>query len=618
MNVKHLVGWLHRHGFWIIVGLTAISAVTWSLHYHAQGLNGLQSGLKGIFAALQFLVLNKELDDGLAPWQWWTLSATQLLTPLFASLALISAIFREHLEPLWLQLEMSTLAQDSFWLVVGSQAMSTSLVPALHSAGRKILVLDAPQLVAGQRSGTWHLQRDLQGAHVFKDLPIHRAQGVVLALDDEELNLRLLQQLQEKMEQSAKKEALLVHCRVQSHALLQLFMDQPGLSLCNHPLLDVRPLHVPMLQARGLTQHAGLTTTAPRGIAIVGTSELACALVVRLARIGITSPSQPLQLFWIAEDSCAALKQLVMSYPALRSALRPSADQPGQLELPHLRLTTWSGNVSTWTEQCLAAPDTTPLWPDLIYTVHESSALNLMDARTLQIHGGVTGAAEDLRTRIVALVGPGILEPASVPHPELPWRCQIELLQPDALLCNSLVHDSADAMAQSYDAIWSQAARIDIAAWRNLPFAVKESNRDIADHLPWKLAHAGLRPQDIAAILDPSVPVSEQVLAQLNTLLDSDALLNDLIRMEQMRYRAFMTLQGFKPCPTDMCLPQSIAARSRKQIERALRINPTLGMALESLPPDEVDKDRNIIQHTPEVIRVAKQPSTQGVSVTGT
>lgn len=608
MNAKQFAGWLHRYWFWIIVWMTIISTVVWSLHYHTQGLNGVQASLKGVFSALQFLVLNKELDDSLLPWQWWTLSATQLLTPLFASLALLSAIFREHLEPIWLQLEMTSLEQDSFWLVVGSQTMSASLIPSLLSTQCKVIALDAPDITLSQRTGTWHLQRDLQSPQVFKDLPIHRARGVVLALDDEELNLKLLQQLQVQMEQLTTKAALLVHCRVQTHALLQLFMDQPGLSICNHQLLDVRPLHVPMLCARALTQLAASFTSPQRGIAIVGTSELARSLIVRFARIGIHSPDQPLQMQWIGKDCSQALQQLASSYPALRSALRPTAEKPTRLELPHLQLVICDGDVNTWKEQLKVS---STLWPDMIYVAHESSSHNMLDARTLQIYGGLLDDSDKPCTRIIALTRTDMLEPASLPHPELPWRCHIELQQPDDLLCKSLVHDRADTMAQSFDSKWSQASGIDNQTWRNLPFPVKESNRDIADHLPWKLAYAGLRPKAIEELLDASSTASDEALTQLKSLLSNEAILKDLIRMEQMRYRSFMTLQGFQPGTMDAHL----ATQSRKHVERALRINATLGIPFDSLSSTETDKDRNIIMCTPEIVLIAKQFAAHKPSV---
>ena len=81
--------------------------------------------------------------------------------------------------------------------------------------------------------------------------------------------------------------------------------------------------------------------------------------------------------------------------------------------------------------------------------------------------------------------------------------------------------------------------------------------------------------------------------------------------MEQLRYRAFMALQGFKPSKVEQVWPAQLSTSERKQLERALRLNPTLGCALATLPESEVSKDRNIIEHTLAIIDLSKQHGNQ-------
>ncbi|MEG1374207.1 MAG: hypothetical protein RSD05_09775 [Comamonas sp.] len=618
MPLKSLLGWLHRHWFWVMVVLTATTTLVWSLHYYAQAqaqqapLHWAAALHKGLFAALQFIVLNKELDDALPLWQWAVLSATQLLTPLFASLTLIAALFREHLEPVWLGRELALQPQDSFWLLVSPLSMSPGLVDALQASGHKVLVID-PADTSVQRVGNWYVQRDLQSPQVFRGLPIHLAQAVVLALPDEELNLHLLKQLQARLQQKPSVQPLKVHCRIQSHALLQLFMDQPGLDIAHSPLLDVRPLHGPMVCARAVLQRPACIPVHQGDIAIVGTSALAQALVLRLARMGIATPDRPLQILWAGEGSAQALTDLVHSYASLSDALHTSADGLPALALPHLQVKVHETTISAWLQQQGTHLTKAQTWPEVIYVAHDSSAQTLLDARLLQIHGGLQDRQQP-QSRIVALVATSLLQPAPLPVPTLHWHCTIEVVQPDTLLCEHLVHDLADAMAQSYDALWSQATRIDMASWRNLSFAVKETNRDIADHLPWKLAYAGLNRKDIGQLMAPCSPLSEELRKRLHDRLQNDEVLQALIRMEQLRYRAFMRLQGFRPSTEEAIWPDVLPARESKQLERALRINPTLGIALEALSPEEVDKDRNIIVHTSAIIDMAKQSQRQSTS----
>ena len=61
MPLKSLLGWLHRHWFWVMVVLTATTTLVWSLHYYAQAqaqqapLHWAAALHKGLFAALQFI-----------------------------------------------------------------------------------------------------------------------------------------------------------------------------------------------------------------------------------------------------------------------------------------------------------------------------------------------------------------------------------------------------------------------------------------------------------------------------------------------------------------------------------------------------------------------------------
>lgn len=127
-------------------------------------------------------------------------------------------------------------------------------------------------------------------------------------------------------------------------------------------------------------------------------------------------------------------------------------------------------------------------------------------------------------------------------------------------------------------------------------FFVKESNRDLADHLAIKARYAGIDAKTVTQIVfDGEAAVSEKGIEQLRQVLQ------DLELMEQRRYRAFMFMNGFshgrKTAP-------GAKADDQKEIDRSLRLNRTL--LTEKLSDHEKAKDSKIVEES--IAALSKRP----------
>ena len=146
-----------------------------------------------------------------------------------------------------------------------------------------------------------------------------------------------------------------------------------------------------------------------------------------------------------------------------------------------------------------------------------------------------------------------------------------------------MVTDRADRLAMGYHAVYADPS---VQPWLDEPFFVKESNRDLADHLAIKARYAGIDAKTVTQIVfDGEAAVSEKEVEQLRQVLQ------DLELMEQRRYRAFMFMNGFshgrKTAP-------EATPKGQKEIDRSLRLNQTL--LTENLSDHEKAKDIKIVE----------------------
>lgn len=123
-----------------------------------------------------------------------------------------------------------------------------------------------------------------------------------------------------------------------------------------------------------------------------------------------------------------------------------------------------------------------------------------------------------------------------------------------------------------------------------MPFFLKESNRDLADHLAIKARYSGI---DADAVADC-------VFNGRSTISDADRQLmedkrDDLIIMEKRRYRAFMFMNGFThgSHSTGYHVDNE---QDGKELDRCLQVNATL--LEDDLSLKEKVKDEKIVAYS--------------------
>ena len=137
-----------------------------------------------------------------------------------------------------------------------------------------------------------------------------------------------------------------------------------------------------------------------------------------------------------------------------------------------------------------------------------------------------------------------------------------------------------------------------VQPWLDEPFFVKESNRDLADHLAIKARYAGIDVKTVAQIVfEGEAAVSDEEVEQLRHVFQG-RIPQDLELMEQRRYRAFMFMNGFshgrKTAP-------EATPKGQKEIDRSLRLNQTL--LTENLSDPEKAKDSRIVEESIAALR---------------
>ena len=338
----------------------------------------------------------------------------------------------------------------------------------------------------------------------------------------------------------------------------------------------------------------------------MGTSAIAESILLRLARIGIYSPGGKLRVIWAGDGTSDAFARLSANYPALNPDAYPKelwGDTSGasptffELQLPPIKVETVdapaalsvrSGRISKLCDHEL---------PAAVYVCHDSDVSNAIEARDLQValsqrlplpaQGGRTP-----QRLILAVQNHATLGIANTPARER-FAYQIKEETLGAVFAKTMVTDRADRLAMGYHAVYADPSS---RPWLEEPFFVKESNRDLADHLAIKARYAGIDAKTVAQIVfEGEATVSDKEVEQLRHVLQ------DLELMEQRRYRAFMFMNGFshgrKTAP-------EATPKGQKEIDRSLRLNQTL--LTEDLSDHEKAKDSKIVEES--IAALSKRP----------
>lgn len=630
-------------GIWWLLGVLFLATMLWAGYFvtsgeiHENPLDVSRPGamvfiamLHGLVASMQFIVLEGDLPQPLnapeAGWITWGLYVMQVLLPLMAAFSAIAALFREQILAALFRYGTSRLEEHS--IVIGMGRVGKAVVKAAQVRSVPVVAVDregrdrlenlveernnncVPVILAENAAVEGDGQRTL-----FRHLGCGRARMIFLALPDQQMNLQILEGLKE----CSPNEAI-IYLRTHSGSMYRLLSDWLSLDMCKG--LDVRPFDPHQIAARGIVNlyspdlYAATDRKGPisQTIMIVGASELASALVLRFARTGIYAPVGKLKIFWRGVGAEDAYADLLRQYPALApisSLDRWCVDDTGSESYLKEVLPPVDIEVSDVpATECLAQAKVEPA---AIYICLDDEVEGLALARDLQTQLGGLDMGGEPRQRLILVAASekparlrtsiGSTSPSGKDVIEFA-RYRIEECEINAFTAETLLGDRADGIAKQFKMVYDNKTEIDESDWRACSFFEKESNRDAADHLAIKARYAGLDPKDVSAKVfeeNLDVPLGSAADAFVKNA-------DDLIIMEQKRYRAFMFMMGFRHGRANNVCVQGAddelsgwPSPSMKSLERTLRVNRTL--LVKELPEDERKKDANIIETSLKVLQ---------------
>ena len=601
LTLGRVFSWIESRWLRIAIILLAASTMLW-MAVLGEG-NFASKFFRGLFFSLQFIVLNKDIDPGIDPLPFSALTFAQFALPFTVSVALIGSLFQERMMPYWVRRAMAQL--DGHHVIIGYGGLGKRLASELVDAGSTVLVVDLSAQTTRMTEMLFMLQHDALQPTLMGAVNFERAAAIYLLLPDERDNLALLDSIVAKSDQLQNKPK--IHVRFQSRHLGRLFADLAGhKGSAARSRLDIRPFNPFDLAARGLINsfapdlYGDIDRAGPitQTVMIVGTSPIAASILLRLARIGIYSPRGKLRVIWAGDGTSDAFARLSADYPALNPDAYPKelwGDTSGaspaffELQLPPIKVETVDAPAALSVRSGCIAKLCDHQLPAAVYVCHDSDVSNAIEARDLQValSQRLPLPPQDGRAPqrlILAVQNHATLGIANTPTPRLlPYQVEEETLS--AVFAKTMVTDRADRLAMGYHAVYADPS---IQSWLDEPFLVKESNRDVADHLAIKARYAGIDAKAVTQIVfEGEAAVSDKGVDQLRYVLQ------DLEQMEQRRYRAFMFMNGFshgrKTAP-------EATPKGQKEIDGSLRLNQTL--LTENLSDHEKAKDSKIVEES--------------------
>ncbi|WNV06539.1 NAD-binding protein [Candidatus Methylospira mobilis] len=609
-SVDKAVDWVERHGLYIIAGLLLVSTLLWFAALKGSVPSRL---IHGFLYSLQFIVLNKRVDDVQETLLRYGLYLPLFALPFFASIAFFGALFRERLVPFLQTREVATL--NHHHVIVGYGAFGQALAKELGKNGRTVVGIDLPGSPAIPVANSILLRYDALHVPIVNKANMESAKCVYLLLPSERDNLRIL----EKITQQLQNKNVKVFLRTETNNMQRLIADWVGLKAFNlNTGLDIRPCSPIDIAARGVVNayapdlYAATDREGPiaQMVMVTGASAAAKALVLRLARIGVFSPQGKLQLVWAGEGVDKAYAEIAAIYPALETGFdrRQFWGAPADISrkyfdrvLPPIKIDILDSPAAHAIRGGALDHVCGARRPSVIYVCHESAVRNLAEARDLQAalcsHDTLMGEKESRQRLILAVQSPSVLgigDGADVAVLNV-LSYRIEEVSIDSVFANTVADDRADELAKGFDSAYAQRRKIDELAWVQKKFFLKESNRELADHLAIKARYSGIDAKKVAdCVFKGTAAISDDDRKLMELHRD------DLIAMEQLRYRAFMFMNGF----AHGSRPEEEDEQKKfgKELDRSLRINATL--LKENLSSAERVKDEDIIDVSLAALRL--------------
>lgn len=643
-----LIAWISRRWLRLLITLLFVSTALWT---YALGFSA-RNIANAAFSSLQFLVLNKEIAEiNTSPVVVWGLIAMQFLLPVTASVGLINTLFYNQFDPFYAQLRLNL--KKNHVVIIGCGPVGASISMAFCSKETPVIVIDKKpdniyrsKVVEYNNYAIW-LSADFTEAHILKAMKLEKSSKIFICTDDDNRNLDIFNKINSTISGIAKRPE--IHIQLVSDAARDALKDSvgwlgltAGLQYDNVSTFDLYELAAREIFNRYSPDKFSSTdenSDVSQTIIVVGSSNMAKALIRRAGQLGHYSADGKLKVIWVDPDVESVAKSLYAECPNLNPEVNPSEfslpdDGADYKEiLPSILIDTVSdyiGNVLRQEKYKFIFDQKTPA---VVFVCNEDEAKNADYACEIcafynRIQVFETGRSQHIVVAVqfdqkFGLSHHGFQTMNSLkcthPHEGLAFKTEeISIIESIGAL---LADDLKDKLASYFNTVVynkndpSQCAD----EWRKLPELLKESNRDVADHIEIKLRK----------LIGPNTlmqKASEEDSRKVDGALANDFQLRDLSMIEHKRYCAFMFMAGYSYAPKkehdfnnwpagvsaleELLRDKSGVKNSKAEIlklkekhwQRLVRVNPTL-VAYNSLHNDEKVKDENIAKEISTAIK---------------
>lgn len=617
------ISWVTQRWVRILIVLLLISTTLWicALGFSARNI------ANAAFNSLQFLFLSKELGEtDASPIIIWGLIAMQFLLPVVVFFGLINDLFYSRLEPFFAAYRLRF--KDSYIVIIGAGQVGSSIAMAFCNRGETVLIIDKKldnfyrskvdnhNLNNKKNKHAIWLSADSMDVRLLKAVDLDKALKIFICTNNDNRNLAIFNKINNSLNINTQRPE--IHIQLDSDSARDTLKDSVGwLGLTSGlPYDNVSTFDVFELTAREVFNRYTPDKYSPtdessevsQAIIVVGAGAIAKSLVKRAGRLGHFSAKGKLKVIWVDPDVELVASSLYAKCPNLNPEVTPYEfnwpNDGGDYKeiLPSILIETVPDYIENALRQEKYKNILHQNTPAVVFVCHEDEGKNADQARNICAFYNRNHHLENnnLQRVVVAVqydqkyglshhrsYAEGSLKSKN-PYEGLAFKTdEISAIDSIGVM---LADDLTDKLASYFNTVVYNKKSVSECAyeWRKLPEFLKESNRDVADHIEIKLRK----------LIGPNCLMkqeSDEDYRKVKESLASNNKIKDLAVIEHKRYCAFMFTSGY-----------SYGDRKEKKLQRLVRVNPTL-VSYKSLNGTEKEKDINIAKEISTAIKFANQ-----------